>query len=57
MYHGYNVDEQIIPSECCKAESRWLDCDECKEQDYHECFVLVCTECGATTNDHAEETS
>lgn len=55
MYHGYNVNEQIIPSECCQAESRWLDCDECKEQDYHECFLLVCTECGATTNDHAEE--
>lgn len=54
MYHGELSTGEIIPSECCGAMSRWLDCAECKEQDYHECSVLVCTECGASTNDHAE---
>lgn len=57
MYHGYNVNEQIIPSECCQAESRWLDCAECAADGYGECSVLICTECGATTNDHAEQTT
>ena len=54
MYHGELSTGTIIPSECCGAMSRWLDCADCAANDYHECFVLVCTECGATTNDHAE---
>ena len=54
MFHGELSTGTIIPSECCQAMSRWLDCADCARDGYYECSVLVCSKCGATTNDHAE---
>lgn len=53
MYHGELSTGTIIPSECCGAMSRWLDCAECEEAG-ETCYLLICVECGATTNDHDE---
>lgn len=54
MYHGYNVYEEVIPSECCQSESTWIDCAECNAQGYTECFALRCDDCGVISTDHKE---
>lgn len=34
-----------IKSDCCNAEIRYLDCEDCRKENKH--CIYICTECGA----------
>lgn len=38
----------MTKSQCCDAETRWLDCADC-EKSGETCPVMVCVACGAET--------